>query len=103
MLCLVYDEQAFCALQPLHYHSKNHIPPFSLNAFVGGKRKQHVFKQAVELENEGLWGAAPHPTSCFRQELVGRCPTPRKGTSPLDPMKGGNVIFPAIALALAGS
>ena len=69
-------------------------PPLPPNAFVGGKRKQHVFKQAVELENEGLWSAAPPPASCFRQEIVERCPTPRQGTSPLAPMKGGNVIFP---------
>ena len=28
------------------------------------------------------------PASCFHQEIMGRGPTPRKGTSPLGPMKG---------------
>ena len=28
------------------------------------------------------------PASCFHQGFVGRCPIPRKGTSPLDPRKG---------------
>ena len=37
-----------------------------------------------------------HPASCFHQGFVGRFPTPRKGTSPLDSMKGGNVIFLAV-------
>ena len=82
VLCLVEDEKTFCALQPLHYHSKNHIPTFPPNAFVG---------------------RCPTPRLLFSPRICGALPTPRQGTSSLGPMKGGNVIFPATTLALAGS